>query len=183
MANGTLKVQNIQTSSGSGTITLGQSGETIALGATTNNLLTPSFEAYLSSNQSISHNSATKVQFDTENFDTDNTYDNSTNYRFTPEVAGKYYIYSGINLINASNELQKARAIIYKNGSEYRRTDNDGGSSGTEETMNEFVSAIIDLNGSSDYIEIYTLIFQDSGTTNVIGASYQASYFGAYRLI
>jgi len=33
MANGTLKVQNIETSSGSGTITLGQSGETIALGS------------------------------------------------------------------------------------------------------------------------------------------------------
>ena len=29
MANGTLKVSNIQTSSGSGTITIGQSGETI----------------------------------------------------------------------------------------------------------------------------------------------------------
>jgi len=31
MANGTLKVSNIQTSSGSGTITLGQSGETISI--------------------------------------------------------------------------------------------------------------------------------------------------------
>ena len=29
MANGTLKVSNIQTSSGSGTITIGQSGETV----------------------------------------------------------------------------------------------------------------------------------------------------------
>ena len=27
----------------------------------------------------------TKVQFDTEVFDTDNAYDNSTNYRFTPQ--------------------------------------------------------------------------------------------------
>jgi len=34
MANGTLKVQNIQTSSGTGTITLGQSGETITSSAT-----------------------------------------------------------------------------------------------------------------------------------------------------
>ena len=33
MANGTLKVSNIQTSSGSGTITLGQSGETISSSA------------------------------------------------------------------------------------------------------------------------------------------------------
>ena len=31
MANGTLKVSNIETSSGSGTITLGQSGETISI--------------------------------------------------------------------------------------------------------------------------------------------------------
>ena len=142
----------------------------------------PAFEVYLSSNQAISHNSATKVQFDTEILDTNNTYDNSTNYRFTPNVAGKYYVYSGVNISNSSNELQKARAIIYKNGSEYRRTDNDGGTSGTEETMNEFVSAIIDLNGSSDYIEIFTLIFQDSGTTNVLGASYRPTYFGAYRI-
>ena len=39
MANGTLKVSNIETSSGSGTITLGQSGETISIpsGATISN--------------------------------------------------------------------------------------------------------------------------------------------------
>ena len=39
MANGTLKVSNIQTSSGSGTITLGQSGETVNIpsGATITN--------------------------------------------------------------------------------------------------------------------------------------------------
>ena len=173
MANGILKVGEITTSSGSGNITIG-SGVTLKSNV-------PAFEAYLSSNQTISHNTATKVQFDIENSDTDNTYDNSTNYRFTPGVAGTYYIYSGINLINASNELQKARAIIYKNGSEYRRVDNDGGSSGTEETMNETVSAIMTLT-ATDFIEIYTLIFQDSGTTNVTGASYQASYFGAYKI-
>ena len=34
MANGTLKVSNIQTSSGSGTITLGQSGETVNVSGT-----------------------------------------------------------------------------------------------------------------------------------------------------
>ena len=33
MADGTLKVGTITTSSGSGTITLGQSGETLALGS------------------------------------------------------------------------------------------------------------------------------------------------------
>lgn len=37
MANGTLKVSNIQTSSGSGTITIGQSGETVNLAGTLQN--------------------------------------------------------------------------------------------------------------------------------------------------
>jgi len=183
MANGTLKVQNIETSSGSGTITLGQSGETVVFGSgVTTKFSQPAFEVYLSASQTISHNSATKVQFDTEILDTDNCYDNSTNYRFTPTVAGKYYIYAGINLINSVNDLQKARAIIYKNGSEYRRVDEDDGTAGTTESFNETVSAIIDFNGSSDYVEIYTLIYQNSGTTSALGASYKPTYFGAYRL-
>ena len=50
MANGTLKVSNIQTSSGSGTITLGASGETVDLSngtITLNNSMkaTPAFQA------------------------------------------------------------------------------------------------------------------------------------------
>ena len=67
MANGTLKVSNIETSSGSGTITLGQSGETITIpsGATVSGAgaNTPSFFAYLggSGGQSISDNTITKI--------------------------------------------------------------------------------------------------------------------------
>ena len=52
----------------------------------------PAFEAYLSSSQSVSDNVQTKVQIDTKVFDTNNAYDNSTNYRFTPGVAGKYFL-------------------------------------------------------------------------------------------
>ena len=55
MANGTLKVSNIQTSSGSGTITIGQSGETVALGSGASQTLaanTPAFSVYASSSVS-----------------------------------------------------------------------------------------------------------------------------------
>ena len=85
MANGTLKVSNIETSSGSGTITIGQSGETVtvASGATqtiANN--TPSFRAYMGAAQTISDVTNTVIAYNTENFDTDSAYDTST-YRFT----------------------------------------------------------------------------------------------------
>ena len=110
MANGTLKVSNIQTSSGSGTITLGQSGETISIpsGCTITNsgtqtgfggANTPAFSAKMSGTQTISHNTSTKVTFDTEVFDTDSAYDHSTNYRFTPQTAGKYSV-SHLSLIH-----------------------------------------------------------------------------------
>ena len=57
---------------------------------TTQKINYPAFYAYLVlANSLLIH--VTKVQFDTESFDTDNAYDNSTNYRFTPTVAGKYY--------------------------------------------------------------------------------------------
>ncbi len=86
MADGTLKVGTITNSAGSGNITIG-SGVTLLSNV-------PAFEAYLSATTTISDSTATKVQFNTETLDTDNCYDNSTNYRFTPTVAGKYYVYS-----------------------------------------------------------------------------------------
>ena len=58
MANGTLKVSNIQTSSGSGTITLGQSGETVTIpsGATiTNSGTATGFGALKSINATVNN--------------------------------------------------------------------------------------------------------------------------------
>ena len=102
MADGTLKVGTITTSSGSGTITLGQSGETVTIptGATITNsgtangfggANTPMFQANLSGNQSLNAGATTKISFNTETFDTASAYNTST-YRFTPQTAGKYLI-------------------------------------------------------------------------------------------
>ena len=71
---------SILTSDGAGTVTVNS--------AQMKN--TPAFEAYLSSAQSVSDATSTKAQPNTELFDTDSAYDNSSTYRFTPQVAGKY---------------------------------------------------------------------------------------------
>ena len=54
----------------------------------------PAFEAFLVLIKHLSDNATTKIQFNTEVFDTDSCYDNTTNYRFTPTVAGKYFVYA-----------------------------------------------------------------------------------------
>tara|TARA_Y100000004_G_scaffold122121_1_gene137312 strand:+ start:150 stop:710 length:561 start_codon:yes stop_codon:yes gene_type:complete len=183
MANGTLKVENIQTSSGSGTITLGQSGETIAFGSgVTSKMNQPAFEAYLGSDQSVSNNTVTKVQINTEVFDTDSCYDNSTNYRFTPTVAGKYYVYGSIaSYTGQIGDNLWIGTNIYKNGSVYRETrfnmNNNYG-----EWLPGYIYAIIDMNGSTDYLELWGLSYAADGAGNVFQANTKATFFGAYRI-
>jgi len=171
MANGTLKVQNIETSSGSGTITLGQSGETIALGSgVTSKMNHPAFKAYLSSDQTgVTSGAETKVTFQSETFDTDGYYDNSTNYRFTPLVAGKYYVNSQayISSTGGASNLYVTRMLIKKNGSDavFKQTDF---SSNPINNNGHSITGIVDMNGSTDYLEIFARGDTGSGTVTFI---------------
>jgi len=181
---GTIKTTNIEPIADNGTVTLGSSGDqfTLATGAKSS-FLYPAFEAYLSADQSISSNTNTKVEIDTEVFDTDNCYDNSTNYRFTPTVAGKYYVYADIQHYG-SGDLEAARTKIYKNGTEYRNTAIDPvNASNAINASNLSINTIIDMNGSSDYLELFGLIQSGAGQLFRGGSpGVKSTYFGAYRI-
>ena len=175
MADGTLKVGTITNSAGSGNIAIG-SGVTLLSNV-------PAFEVWLSANQGISDNTATKVQFDEEVFDTDNCYDNSTNYRFTPTVAGKYYVYSRVQMdAQAASNFQQGFLKIYKNGSAYSSLQMNMNANQPENIMINTFSTIY-MNGSSDYLEMFGTIDDTSGTPTFRGSSGLAwSIFGAYRI-
>ena len=188
----TLEVNKITPSTGT-SITLGDSGDTFTIpsGVTlTNNgtvtgiggVNTPAFEAYLASSQSISDSVATKVQFGTERFDTANCYDNSSNYRFTPTTAGKYFVYANVQLRMSGYDIYVAKTLIYKNGSEYGAT-NTASNTNTILAHPVTISAIIDMNGSSDYVEIFGFIAGHGGGGNSFDAGTKNCYFGAYRII
>jgi len=194
MADGTLKVGTITTSSGSGTITIGQSGETIA-GIATN---TPSFFAYLggSGGQSISDNTITKITIDTELFDSGGCFNNTSgsvslngittpSYAFAPNVAGKYLVFGAIQYEAGSNtELQEDYLYFKVNGSNYYESQNDFQANNIR--LNILHGSILaDLNGTSDYIEIYARM-GTSGSTQLLESDTQykkATHFGAYKII
>jgi hypothetical protein len=188
MANGTLKVSNIQTSSGSGTITIGASGETVDLSNGTMTLNssmknTPSFYAYLSANQDVTNGGFTKVTVDTEVFDSDGAYDNSTNYRFTPQTAGKYFVFGSVELYAGGNsQVQSCDPSIYKNGSRVIKGGEDY-RTGYPRNSSPKVSGIVECNGSSDYIELYIGNDITSGDALAQGSSDQRTHFGAYRIV
>jgi len=140
----------------------------------------PAFEAYLSADQTVSNNVLTKVQMDTEIFDTDNMYDNSTNYRFTPTVAGKYYVYASIKIFG-DGDIEMSNTHIYKNGSLYKGAIFDPvNTSSSMNASNLSNAAVINMNGSSDYLEIFGLV--QSGVSRQFQAATKNTFFGAYRI-
>ena len=156
--------------------------DSITSGAIAN---TPAFHASLSSNQTGSDNSFTKLQINSEEYDTDSCYDNSTNYRFTPTTAGKYYVYGQV--VAGQNNIYSINCAIYKNGSIYANC-RDNVFSNTRAEGNANVSAIIDFNGSSDYVELFSLVDITTGSPIYFGESGtytygEMTYFGAYRIL
>ena len=114
---------------------------------------TPAFAVYKNADQAISDGTYTKVAFNTEVYDTDSTYDNSTNYRFTPAVAGKYFLTSSIGGRQSDSNTKFHNLIVsfYKNGSQVS-------SSASFTQASDFFSVThtdtIDLDGD-DYVEVY----------------------------
>ena len=177
-----LFVDNIkhQSSQGSGTITLGASGETVALASGASQTMavnTPAFRVYLNTNTSQTQNTDTKIPYNTEDFDTDDAFDNSSNYRFTPQTAGKYFIQVQVGFDGAD---ANGRVIVYikKNGSEQSFSFFGIGPTADYGGICQH-SDVVTLNGSTDYVEGFV---NYTGTDNMRGQT-QKTFMLGYRLI
>lgn len=120
----------------------------------------PTFFAYASSAQSITANTRTKIQYNNELWDTNNCYDPTTNYRFTPNVAGYYLIDATLTfgaVISSYSEI-----FIYKNGTNvsYGAAQRVGASYNVVS-----INSLVYCNGTTDYIEIYG---DDNATASTI---------------
>ena len=172
MANGTLKVGEKTTSSGSGNITIG-SGVPV-------NVNRPAFRANMSGNQTISSDTNTKIAFDTDVFDTDSAYDTS-GYKFTVPTgqAGKY-LFSGWMRCDGTS-LNNIKCRYYVNGSvvSFTQTISSGTYTGAGQTT---YPALLDLS-AADYVEAYAYVQSGSSITikAASGASTCSSWFG-YKL-
>ena len=152
---------------GTNTLTLPTATATLAFNG-------PAFRAYATGGQSVSNLTFAKVQFNNESFDTANCFDSTTNYRFTPNVAG-YYQINGVCAFNGSASGY-ATVTIYKNGSNI----NQGASTPNNTTFGggSNVSDTVYMNGTTDYIELFvaqssggSLTLQVGANTNIFSAS------------
>ena len=130
------------------------------------------FRAFANSIQSVANNTATKVQFGSEVFDTGNFYDSTTNYRFLPTIQGYYSITSNFIFDTATWSGTLITFSIYKNGAAHSQAFYTSPASGY---MGVFIGDLVYLNGSSDYVEIY--IGQNSGSSKNSASGSIYTYF------
>ena len=173
-----LKVNEIIKQSGS-SITIGEAGDTVS-GPFTN---TPAFAATADGTTTLTASTWTKVSAGSEIFDSNSDYDASTS-RFTPTVAGKYFIYGEACANSASvGQLREVYLAIYKNGSIHTMLHESNLNNGYDEYRRTATgSTVVDANGSSDYYELYVQVQNTSGSPQVTGVSQKGIRFGAYRI-
>ena len=146
---------------------------------------TPAFLAYNNSGDTISNSSYTKVEFDTEVYDTASAFD-TTNDRFVvPSGQGGYYtLYGVVNARNTSNQLRTIQIIFYKNGSrisskyDFASVNNSDSAAGIFRGFSLGHTITVNLS-ASDYIEVYTYLTISDGSPIVD----EGSIFGGYKLI
>ena len=125
----------------------------------------PAFSAYAAANtQTIPNNAQTKVLFQTEEYDTNNCYSSS---KFTPNVAGYYQLNSMVRIDGASG-TGEFTIFLYKNGVQYKRGTNNGGTQIATNLWTLLVNSIAYANGTTDYFEIY--VYQSSGGSRNVTA-------------
>jgi hypothetical protein len=136
----------------------------------------PAFSAYMSSNLDVTSGTITKVPCNTKEFDTASCYDNTTNYRFTPNVAGYYQVtcqvYYNTNASNPSSFYN----LIYKNGAAVKSNFLYGTTSIF--LGQAILTALVYMNGSTDYIEFYAR--SSGGTSTFFAGGSTNTFFQAF---
>lgn len=157
---------------GTPTLTLPTTSGTIITTASTFAGTGPAFSAYNSTSQTIPFNTVTKITFNTEEFDTNNNFASS---RFTPTVAGYYQMNAKIYFTGTALRNYYFSNRLYKNGSVISVSDLSIYQLGSAANATINLSQLVYMNGSTDYLEIYTYNYDYTASSDTViagGVSY-----------
>jgi hypothetical protein len=115
---------------------------------------------------------ATKVTWSTEVFDTNN---NFASDKFTPSVAGYYMIHAQV-YITGTNPAAPV-VTLYKNGAEYCFGIENAADNGNSTCT---VDALVSMNGTTDYLEVYGFANVGSGTVTFDGDTKYTMFSGYF---
>jgi len=188
----TLKVDTILKRTGTGTITVGQSGDTISIpsGATLNsagtNTLegisnTPSFHIRKSGNQTgLSSGGWTKVTFDDEVFDTDSAFASD---KFTAPSDGKYFFTSAAKINDGGTNTLVGTGMRFTINGAIAAQEIHFMVNGSNSAEGKSITAVLNLT-ASQYVEVYAYAQDNGGAAcSITGGTDRDTFFMGYKLI
>ena len=132
----------------------------------------PSFHAYNAQNGTVASNTNVIISNNTELFDSSSAY-NTSDYKFTPQVAGYYFLYGAVRWQSGDNDFDRINLEILKNGSAILASRNNN----TDySTVN--VSGMVSANGSSDYFQLQS--YHGKGSDVAITDADEYTFFGGF---
>jgi len=138
---------------------------------------TPAFKAHMSSTQSISNATETVIQFDSEDLDTDNAF-NTSNYRFTPQVAGHYFVSISALIEHGDAAGEYGDLAIIKNGTKVIANRLPGLYYNLSTGL--FAYGVIEMNGSSDYLQ--GQIYHNHGSSRNLDSNDDYTTMQAFKI-
>lgn len=136
-----------------------------------------SFSAYKSGAQTVASGSATKVQYDAENWDASGVFDAAGNYRFTPTVAGKYHLSASVELASVDN-AKRVEIHIYKNGVVFACSAKFWNASGAASNVQATLDVDVTANGAGDYFD--ARVYHDHGSNRNVSADATRTFFNGH---
>ena len=140
---------------------------------------TPSFYAYLASDQTIASDTWTKMLIATESWDTDSAFA-SNKFTVPSGEAGKYCIGYSVGSKEVLDNTERLFAKLYKNGSAIQETLSTNRAPADNVDMFINFTTVLDLS-ASDYVEVYSRHVSDGGGAQNYDVLYQS--FQGFKLI
>jgi len=139
-----IKVDTIKSTTGNTALTISESGVP--------QLNVPVFMAYRDgSTQSLTGSANTKIQLNAVEYDTETWFDSTTNYRYTPQIAG-YYQFSSLIYVSGTG-LTTGTSRIFKNGAV--AIDGHFLSTTSATFLYLIATGMLYMNGTTDYVELF----------------------------
>ncbi len=131
----------------------------------------PYFSVYRNGTQNLNNNSHAVIQFNAETFDSDSKY-NTSNFRFTPTIAGYYFLHAQMRLgVQADGNIS---VVIRKNGAAIARSLNDNSDN------NSVNASILIESDDNDFFDVEA--YQNTGTARDITGAAENTFFVGFKV-
>ena len=158
-------------------------GGPFVLSETPISVATPAFSVYLAVDTTISDKTHTKIPLNAVKYDVGGYFDNATNYRYTPLIAGYYHITLSAGS-SGSGDFDDHITQIYKNGVLESRTRIHMTGLTNDDLTGSYIGVtdVIHMNGTTDYLEGYIKLDSEDAASPVIDSAKDRTYMAGHLL-